>query len=347
DGVGNITAAALAFLLGTSSADLINGTNAADFLYGFEGNDTLNGGAGIDTLIGGLGNDTYIIDSTTDTITEALGAGIDTVQSSVTYTLGINLDNLILTGTAALNGTGNTLNNVITGNTANNSLNGGSGNDTLIGGDGIDILKGGLGNDTYIVDSTTDTISEDLGAGIDTVQSSVTYTLDDNLDKLILTGTAAINGTGNALNNTLTGNTANNILIGRTGLDVVTGGAGSDTFSYAAGDALISGTTSLTFDRITDFVIGTDRLDGVNAVSASNLRKLGSVDNSLSSTTIESLLNPTNFTASGASVFTFAAGSALRTFLALNDANAGFQASRDDIIEITGYTGVLDNLAII
>jgi serralysin len=185
------------------------------------------------------------------------------------------------------------------------------------------------------------------------------------IENLTLTVTSDLIGTGNAYNNTLTGNAGANILsgedgndnlnggigndtlIGGTGIDIVTGGAGSDTFSYAAGDALISGTTSLSFERITDFTIGTDSLDGANAVSASNLLKLGSVGTSLRSTTIASLLTPTNFTANGASAFTFGAGSGLRTFLALNDANAGFQTSTDNIIEITGYTGVLNNLAII
>ena len=208
-------------------------------------------------------------------------------------------------------------------------------------------MIGGRGDDTYIMDGDIDDITEDLGAGIDTVKSSVTYTLRANLENLILTGSAALSGSGNALNNTLIGNTGDNTLTGGSGLDVVTGGAGRDTFSYAAFDALISGTTSLSFERITDFTIGTDSLNGANAVSASNLRKLGSVGTSLTSNTIASLLTPTNFTANGASAFTFGAGSGLRTFLALNDANAGFQTSTDNIIEITGYTGVLNNLAII
>ena len=198
-----------------------------------------------------------------------------------------------------------------------------------------------------MLDNPADLIIENPSEGTDSVRAAFTYTLAADLENLTLTGTTAINGTGNSLNNSLIGNTADNILTGGTGLDIVTGGAGSDTFSYAVGDALISGTTSLSFERIPDFTIGTDSLDGANTVSASNLRKLGSVGTSLTSTTIASLLTPTNFTANGASAFTFGAGSGLRTFLALNDANAGFQTSTDNIIEITRYTGVLNNLAII
>ncbi|PVE26574.1 furin, partial [Enterococcus faecalis] len=128
-------------------------------------------------------------------------------QSSVTYTIvAANVENLTLTGTAAINGTGNAGNNVITGNGGNNSLDGGAGTDTLIG---------GSGNDIYIVDSTTDTITENANAGTDTIQSSVTYTIAAaNVENLTLTGTAAINGTGNAGNNVITGNAGNNSLDG-------------------------------------------------------------------------------------------------------------------------------------
>jgi Ca2+-binding RTX toxin-like protein len=201
----------------------INGTGNSlnNIIRGNTANNILNGGTGVDTLIGGKGNDVYIVDTTTDTITENLNEGTDTVQSSVTYTLGNNLENLTLTGTNPINGTGNSLNNIITGNTANNSLN---------GGDGVDTLIGGTGNDVYIIDTTTDTITENLNEGIDTVQSSVTYTLGNNLENLTLTGTAAINGTGNSLNNIITGNSANNTLNGGDGIDTLKGGKGNDTY---------------------------------------------------------------------------------------------------------------------
>jgi Ca2+-binding RTX toxin-like protein len=81
-------------------------------------------------------------------VTEAAGAGTDTVQSAVAWTLGNNLENLTLTGSSAVNGTGNTLGNVLTGNSANNTLTGNAGNDTLDGGAGTDTLVGGTGNDS-------------------------------------------------------------------------------------------------------------------------------------------------------------------------------------------------------
>ncbi|MDB9449912.1 ExeM/NucH family extracellular endonuclease, partial [Dolichospermum circinale] len=263
-------------IFGTTGNNNLVGTANNDYIDGKAGNDTLNGGAGVDTLIGGTGNDTYIVDTATDTIIENLNEGTDLVQSSVTYTLSNNLENLTLTGTA-LNGTGNILNNTITGNTGNNILDGGAGNDTLIG---------GLGDDTYVVDSTGDVITEAASQGTDLVQSSITYTLTGNVENLTLTGTA-INGTGNTLDNTITGNSGNNTLNGGTGKDTLIGGLGNDTLIGGAGnDSLVGGTgndtylfsittTSLGTDTITEAAVdgGQDTIDftGTTAVIRLNL----------------------------------------------------------------------------
>ncbi|MFN6230266.1 MAG: lectin-like protein, partial [Dolichospermum sp.] len=212
-------------LNGGGGNDSLNGGGGNDSLNGGAGNDTLDGGAGTDTLVGGIGDDIYVVDSTTDTITENANAGTDTIQSSVTYTIPnlTNIENLTLTGTATINGTGNTGNNVITGNSANNTLNGGAGIDTLIG---------GAGNDIYVVDTITDTITESANAGTDTIQSSVTYTIANltNIENLTLTGTATINGIGNTRDNVITGNSASNILNGGAGRDTLIGGAGNDIY---------------------------------------------------------------------------------------------------------------------
>jgi Ca2+-binding RTX toxin-like protein len=219
----------------------INGTGNAlnNVITGNGGNNILNGGTGTDTLIGGLGDDTYVTDGG-DTISEAANAGTDTVQSSATITLGANVENLTLTGSGAINGTGNALNNVITGNGGNNTLTGDAGNDTLNGGTGTDTLIGGLGDDTYVTDGG-DTITEAANAGTDTVQSSATITLGANLENLTLTGSAAINGTGNTLSNVLTGNSGANRISGGGGNDTIIGGAGNDTLEGAAGNDSLTG----------------------------------------------------------------------------------------------------------
>jgi Ca2+-binding RTX toxin-like protein len=162
-------------------------------------------------------------------VNELAGEGTDTVISSVSWTLAANLENLTLTGSAALNGTGNGLNNVITGNSGANSLNGGNGNDTLTGGLGADTLNGGSGDDTYVIDGS-DTLVEFAGGGNDTVQTSQSYTLLAEFEYLTLTGSLNVNGTGNAANNVLNGNAGNNTLDGGAGADNMFGGLGNDTY---------------------------------------------------------------------------------------------------------------------
>lgn len=223
-------------LYGGSGNDTLTGQAGNDILYGQSGNDNLDGGTGNDTLYGGKGDDTYTVDSTTDVVNENLSEGTDLVKSSVTHTLRDNVENLTLTGTTAINGTGNALNNIIIGNSAVNTLSGGAGDDTLNGGAGNDKLIGGLGNDIYVVDSTSDAVTENANEGTDTIQSSVTRTLEANVENLTLTGTTAINGTGNTLNNILIGNSAINTLTGLAGDDYLDGGAGADKLIGGAGN---------------------------------------------------------------------------------------------------------------
>ena len=221
----------------------INGTAGNDTLTGASGNDTLNGGAGADTMSGGTGNDKYIVDNVGDIVIEKLNEGTDTVQSSISYTLGAYVENLQLTGTAAINGTGNELNNTVTGNSAANTLNGGAGDDSLNGAAGADTLIGGIGNDNYTVDNAGDSIVENAGEGTDRVKSYITYTLGNNIENLTLLGTTAIDGSGNALANTLTGNGSANRVAGGDGNDILSGGAGNDTLLGEAGDDTLTGGT--------------------------------------------------------------------------------------------------------
>ena len=186
-------------------------------------------------------------------------------------------------------------------------------------------------------------------------------TLASKYTALTLTGSAVINGTGNANANTITGNSAANALSGGAGNDTLIGGAGIDTLTGGAGADVLTGDTTVDtfkvaslaesllsgFDRLTDLVIGTGKIDGPSSVSAANLKDgLGAVSE-LTQSGIQAVLTTTKFAASGAATFTFGSGATARTFLALNDATAGFSATTDGILEITGYSGSLVNLAVV
>ncbi len=180
---------------GTLNIDTLNGTALADQLYGREGNDilnglagndTLDGGAGNDTMSGGLGDDLYIVDSIGDKVIENANEGTDQVNASVSFTLGAYVENLLLTGSAAINGTGNALANTLTGNGGNNTLsglagndilNGGAGADVLIGGTGMDTMTGGPGNDRFVF-ADGDFLSK-TSAGADTI---VDFSPGDKID---------------------------------------------------------------------------------------------------------------------------------------------------------------------
>lgn len=211
-------------LQGDASNNLLIGNAASNGLNGDMGADTLDGGAGADTLTGGDGDDTYILNDELDAVIEEDTADIDTIQTSLlTFDLGsangANVENLRYVGTESFTGVGNALNNILTG---------GSGDDTLSGGNGIDTLVGEYGDDTYEIDSE-DSVFEFEDGGTDTVKVSFDYTLNDNVENLVLLGNAVI-GNGNALDNTLEGNAEANILNGQGGRDTLVGGAGDDIY---------------------------------------------------------------------------------------------------------------------
>jgi type VI protein secretion system component Hcp len=279
-------------LLPGAGNDTLNGLNGDDTLSGGVGNDVLDGGSGVDNMSGGLGDDRYVVESVGDSVTEDANAGIDRVDSSITYTLGANVENLYLAGTGNLDGLGNSLANVISGNSGNNSLYGGGDNDTLSGNGGNDrlngalgndVMDGGLGDDVYVVDSIGDIVTENLNAGIDRVDANVSYTLGANVERLTLQGTANINGTGNFLANILTGNSGNNNLFGGSGNDTLFGGDGNDRLDGAKGDDTMKGGLGddiYVVDSVGDVVTdelngGTDRVDAsVSYTLGSNIENM-------------------------------------------------------------------------
>ncbi|MFM6729460.1 MAG: S8 family serine peptidase, partial [Dolichospermum sp.] len=270
--VENLTLTGNSAINGTGNTlnNTIIGNNGNNYLLGDAGNDTLDGKAGVDTLDGGEGNDTYTIDNVNDVIIDS--AGTDTVIAPFSYTLAAGLENLTLTGNGNLNGTGNSANNTIIGNNGNNYLLGDAGNDTLDGKAGVDTLDGGEGNDTYTIDNVNDVIID--SAGTDTVSASITYTLADNLENLTLTGSTAINGTGNNGNNVITGNSGANLLSGLDGNDSLNGGNGNDTLLGGNGDDTLVGGTgndSLTGGSGRDFFRYNSRTEGIDTIADFNV----------------------------------------------------------------------------
>lgn len=225
-----------------SAADRIDGLAGDDRLFGSDGNDVLNGGvgkdlldggSGSDSMAGGLSDDVYIVDSVQDAVIEKAGEGRDTVYSSVSYALGKNVEDLVVTGDAT-NVVGNSLANVITGNDMDNWINGGA---------SADQMAGHRGNDVYIVDNVGDIVVEQGDEGIDRVESSLSFVLGDNLELLSLSGANNINGGGNARSNTLAGNSGNNVLSGFDGNDIIQGKVGNDILAGGSGaDTLTGGT---------------------------------------------------------------------------------------------------------
>jgi Ca2+-binding RTX toxin-like protein len=377
-------------LRGEGGADTLSGGAAKDELYGGAdndtlsgdaGNDLLDGGTGADNLAGGTGDDTYVVDNIGDLVTEGAGEGSDRIRATISVTLTANFENLQLTGSADIDGTGNASANQIDGNSGANVIDGGggndiirgnagsddlsgntgvdqllggdgddtiyggdandiiqgnadsdtlyggagvdsldggteidflygeAGNDKLLGGDGddqlfggadndqltggagSDTLTGGTGDDTYFITDFTDTLVEASGEGNDIVKSTVSWTLGDNFERLILEGGGDIIGTGNALANQLTGNSGMNSLYGGDGADILNGALGDDALIGGLGnDTLIGGGGADIFiieqqslftssnpggrtietDNVNDYALGLDSIDfaSIDAIAA-------------------------------------------------------------------------------
>jgi Ca2+-binding RTX toxin-like protein len=313
-------------LLGYGGNDTLNGGGGNDYLASGAGNDTLNGGIDNDTLVGGTGNDILNGDDGNDNLTGGAGNdilnggnGIDSASYYYSTTaVTANLSNIALNTGDALGDTYNSIENLqgsatansnLTGDSSNNSLLGYGGNDTLSGGGGNDYLNGGAGNDRYLfnvaVAQGTDTISEGVGGGVDTIEFTGNTAINLNLNlataqtlnpNLVLTVLNLENAIGGGGNDTITGNTFANIIAGGAGNDILSGGAGNDTLSGGTGnDAFVFGSPVLTLltqigiDTITDFTAGVDRLQlsksFFTALSVANGNPLALKDLSVINTT--------------------------------------------------------------
>ena len=252
--------AAFNVLTNGNTAATLTGTSARDMIYSGSGNDTLDGKAGADIMVGGAGNDTYIVDNIGDNIIEDKDNGTDAVSSSVSFTIGENIENLTLTGKGNINATGNTLNNTINGNNGRNIINGGAGNDTM---------AGGAGNDTYYVDSVGDLVIESASKDIDTViysASSDFFQIYDNVENFTMAGTQSIEVLGNSANNVIIGGANNDVILGGAGKDTLTGGLGNDTFIFQN----LTDSNAANRDTIKDFKSGQDKIVLQFSISASN-----------------------------------------------------------------------------
>ncbi|ESQ90085.1 hypothetical protein ABAC460_09970 [Asticcacaulis sp. AC460] len=333
-GVAAINATGNSFnnlVTGNDAGNVLNGSTGSDTLAGMGGNDSLIGGVGADSLAGGLGDDTYVVDDIADATFEADGEGTDLIQTALGWTLSDQIENLTLTGSAAVNATGNGLGNVLTGNSGANRLDGGA---------GADSLAGGGGNDTYVVDTAGDVITETSGAGTDLVETALSHTLAANVENLTLTGGAAIDGTGNGLNNVLTGNGGNNVL---------TGGAGNDTYYVQnTGDNVVelgSGGTDVIYSTVT-YSLNARYAETIILTGSANTNATGnSLANTLTGNDGVNTLNGKGGAdiltgGLGADIFLFDIGSGADTVI-------DFGAAQNDMINIHAYTVGTANVALV
>ena len=224
---------------GTAGNDSLYGSSGNDVINGFAGNDVLYGAAGSDRLLGGLGDDTYVVDAL-DTLVELANQGIDVVQAETSYTLGDNLENLILTGNSSINGTGNALNNTIVGNSSNNIFNGAAGTDFV----------------SYAYSN--------YGVRVDLSNTGSQYTYQGYDTFVSIEG---VFGTDDS--DTLTGNDLANFLIGGADSDILNGGAGDDTLDGGSGvDRMTGGDGSDLYyvDNVDDFVSETNAVASTGGI---------------------------------------------------------------------------------
>jgi Ca2+-binding RTX toxin-like protein len=268
-------------ITGTSSSETLTGTTSSDVMKGLAGNDTFKGNGGADTMYGGTGNDIFYLDSSGDVVIENTKEGTDKVVSTVDHKLADFIENLTLSGTSSIDGTGNTWHNTIYGNAAANTLSGltgddklygQAGNDLLLGGDGADRLYGGSGNDRLEGGAGNDFFQG--GTGTDTlIGGSGADTFDWNYTADIGKGTTR---------DVILDFTRGSDKIDLSGIDARADTSGNNSFSFIGSQAFSGVDGQLRFfdggtyevvqgdvngDKIADFEL---RLEGIDTLSATD-----------------------------------------------------------------------------
>ncbi|HEX8644906.1 MAG TPA: M10 family metallopeptidase C-terminal domain-containing protein, partial [Allosphingosinicella sp.] len=320
-------------LQGTPEADVLRGEAGNDTLHGLGGDDLLDGGSGADRLVGGPGDDRYEIDHGGDLIVEDVGAGTDLAVSSVSYVLAPNVENLTLSGSAAIDATGNGLDNAIAGNEAANVLDGGG---------GADRMAGGGGNDVYHVDAG-DVVVEAADAGTDAVRTALAaYALPANVEILIGTAASGQALTGNDLANELAGGAGNDLLDGAGGADQLAGGAGDDLYLVGTGDTVAEAADAGTDEvrtALAGYALGAnvERLTGTAATGQSLTGN--ALDNAIAGGTGDDLLDG----GGGADQLAGGAGSDVYLVDAGDSVTEGADAGTDEVRTALASYMLLEN----
>ncbi|MCZ8192386.1 MAG: hypothetical protein O9326_22355, partial [Microcystis sp. LE19-338.1B] len=332
-----------AFTFTVTRADNTTGTNNVNWAVTGSGSNPANA----TDFVGGLfpsGTVSFAPGETSKVITVNV-QGDTTVEPNENFTVTLSTPTNGATITTA----------TATGTINNDDFIGTSGPDTLAGTSGADAMTGLAGNDTYTVNDAGDLVIEALNQGTDTVQAAISYTLPNNVENLLLTGTGNLNGTGNGLNNQITGNSGNNTLNGAAGRDTLTGGVGTDTDIFIF---QFSQSTAAALDRVTDFAIGDDKIDLLSQAGAAINAPVAFTRATDSTTTNINTIVTNVFTdANGATAGNQALGinsavlvwvaNTTTTYLIINDGTAGFQSANDLVINLTGLTGTLPALGTI
>ncbi|MEO0807247.1 MAG: Ig-like domain-containing protein, partial [Cyanobacteria bacterium J06643_4] len=312
-------------LYGSLFDDVLTGDDQNNILVGYAGDDVFVGGAGNDLMIGHDGADSF--DG---------GSGVDTVNYR-TSQAAVAID--LTAGTASGgDAEGDSLTSIerLYGSAFNDSLIGDAGNNVFNGLGGADLIDGKGGVDTVIYRNSNAGVRVNLASGVGR---------DGHAEGDILQGIERVYGSnandvleGDGRKNRLYGLGGDDVLDGGGGADLLVGGGGTDVFVFQS----LADSRMAKMDAITDFAIGNDLLNTVNTLSANQVTQLGAVT-SLSEADVQAQLTTAAFVANEAATFTMGA----RTFLAMNDGQAGYAEDRDSVVEITGFTGNLSALSTI